>query len=31
MSIGLYDVDMNTYKLVPFNLELMKIAAYYKK
>lgn len=31
MSIGLYDMDMNTYTLVPFNLEIMKLAAYYKK
>lgn len=31
MSIGLYDQDMATYALVPFNLELMKLAAYYKK
>ena len=31
MSIGLYDVDMATYTLVPFNLELMKLSAYYKK
>lgn len=31
MSIGLYDMDMSTYTLVPFNLELMKLSAYYKK
>ena len=31
MSIGLYDMDMATYTLVPFNLELMKLSAYYKK
>lgn len=31
MSIGLYDADLVTYKLVPFNLEIMKLAAYYKK
>lgn len=31
MSIGMYDVDMATYTLVPFNLELMKLSAYYKK
>ena len=31
MSIGLYDMDMATYTLVPFNIELMKLAAYYKK
>ena len=31
MSIGLYDQDMATYTLVPFNLEIMKLSAYYKK
>lgn len=31
MSIGLYDQDLIDYKLVPFNLELMKISSYYKK
>ena len=31
MSIGLYDQDMALYTLVPFNLELMKLSAYYKK
>lgn len=31
MSIGLYDMDMATYRLTPFNLELMKTAAYYKR
>ena len=31
MSIGLHDMDMATYTLVPFNLELMKLSAYYKK
>ena len=31
MSIGLYDMDMATYTLVPFNLELMKLSTYYKK
>jgi len=31
MSIGLYDADMAAYTLVPFNLELMKLSAYYKK
>lgn len=31
MSIGMYDMDMATYTLVPFNLELMKLSAYYKK
>ena len=29
MSVGLYDMDMATYTLVPFNLELMKLSAYY--
>lgn len=31
MSIGMMDQDMVTYTLVPFNLELMKLSAYYKK
>lgn len=31
MSIGLFDYDMIKYKQVPLNLELAKIAAYYKK
>lgn len=31
MSIGLHDFDMAKYTLVPFNLELMKLSAYYKK
>ena len=31
MSIGMMDADMSTYTLVPFNLELMKLSAYYKK
>lgn len=31
MSIGMYDADMAAYTLVPFNLELMKLSAYYKK
>lgn len=30
MSVGLYDMDMATYTLVPFNLEIMKLSAYYK-
>lgn len=30
MSYGLYDYDMTKYIHVPFNLELMKIASYYK-
>ena len=31
MSVGLYDMDMATYTLVPYNLEIMKLSAYYKK
>lgn len=31
MIIGLYDADISKYTHVPFNLELMKIASYYKK
>lgn len=31
MSIGLYDADMAEYTHVPFNLELMKLAQYYKR
>ncbi len=31
MSVGIYDADMSTYTLVPFNLEVMKLSAYYKK
>jgi hypothetical protein len=31
MSVGMYDMDMATYTLVPLNLELMKLSAYYKK
>ena len=31
MSIGLYDQDMATYTLVPFNIELMKLSTYFKK
>lgn len=30
MSVGLYDMDSMSYGLIPFNLELMKLAAYYK-
>lgn len=30
-TIGLYDYDMQKYIHVPFNLELMKLATYYKK
>ena len=31
MSIGIMDADMSAYTLVPFNLEVMKLSAYYKK
>ena len=31
MSIGIMDADMAAYTLVPFNLEVMKLSAYYKK
>lgn len=31
MSIGIMDADMSTYTLVPFNLEVMKLSAYYKR
>ena len=31
MSIGLMDADLATYSLVPFNLEIMKLSAYYKR
>ena len=31
MSIGIYDADLSEYILVPFNLEAMKLSAYYKK
>lgn len=31
MSVGLYDLDMALYRRVPFNLEIMKLATYYKK
>ena len=31
MSIGIMDADMSSYTLVPFNLEVMKLSAYYKK
>ena len=30
MSIGLYDGDLQKYFYCPFNLELMKMASYYK-
>ena len=31
MSVGIMDADLSTYLLVPFNLECMKMAAYYKR
>lgn len=31
MSIGIYDMDLDTYTFVPYNLEAMKISAYYKR
>lgn len=31
MSIGIMDADLAAYTLVPFNLEAMKLSAYYKK
>lgn len=31
MSIGLMDADIAKYHLVPFNLEIMKLSAYYKR
>ncbi len=31
MSIALYDDDFRRYVHVPFNLELMKLATYYKR
>lgn len=31
MSIGLYDYDMKWYVPCPFNLEIMKLANYYKQ
>ena len=31
MSIGIMDADMSEYILVPFNLEVMKLSAYYKR
>lgn len=31
MSIGIMDADMSTYTIVPFNLEVMKLSAYYKR
>ena len=30
MSVGIMDADISTYLLVPFNLEVMKMSAYYK-
>ena len=31
MSVGIMDADFSSYVLVPFNLECMKLSAYYKK
>ena len=31
MSVGIHDADLSTFALVPFNLEVMKLSAYYKK
>jgi len=31
MSIGLHDIDIATYTHVPFNLEIMKMATYFKR
>lgn len=31
MSVGIFDADIAKYRLVPFNLEAMKLSAYYKK
>lgn len=31
MSIGLYDSDFSDFGIAPFNLEIMKLATYYKK
>ena len=31
MSVGIMDADLAAYSLVPFNLEVMKLSAYYKK
>ena len=31
MSVGILDADLTKYILVPFNLEVMKLSAYYKK
>lgn len=31
MSVGIMDADLSTYLLVPFNLEAMKLSAYYKR
>lgn len=30
MSIGLYDSDFSDFGIAPFNLEIMKLATYYK-
>ena len=31
MSVGIMDADLCAYRLVPFNLEAMKLSAYYKQ
>ena len=31
MSVGLYDMDIKTYKQVPINLEMAKLSSYYKR
>lgn len=31
MSVGIMDADMSAYTFVPFNLEVMKLSAYYKR
>jgi len=31
MSVGLYDRDMCGYNQIPFNIDIMKISAYYKR
>lgn len=31
MSVGIMDADFATYTLIPFNLEAMKLSAYYKR
>lgn len=31
MSIGMFDCDLAEYRVIPFNLELMKLSSYYKQ